>query len=59
MTKISDTIPKKAMDSNTIMTKKIDQNKDKAIQTSLGSNTPSTSTKIPEMAMSNQIPNQS
>lgn len=39
-----DTILKKAMDSKKIMVKKTDQNKDKAIQTSLDSDAPSTST---------------
>ena len=47
------------MDSNKIMVKKTDQNKDKAIQTSLGSDVPSTSTNIPEMVVSNKIPKQS
>ena len=57
--KTPDTILKKAVDSNKIMVKKTDQNKDKAIQTSLDSDAPITSTKIPEMAVSKKIPKQS
>ena len=40
------------------MVKKTDQNKDKAIQTSLSSDTPSTSTKTPEATVSNKVSNQ-
>ena len=47
------------MDKNKIVVKKTDQNKDKAIQTNLGSDFPSTSTKIPEMDVLSKIPNQS
>ena len=41
------------------MVKKTDQNKDKTIQTNLGSDCPSTPTKIPKMDVLNKIPNQS
>ena len=57
--KTPDTFLKKEVDSNKIMVNKTDQNKDKAIQTSLGSDAPSTSTKFPEMDVSNKIPKQS
>ena len=59
VTKTPDTILKRTENSNKIMAKKTDQNKDKASQASLDPNCPSTSTKIPKPAVLKKTSNQS